>query len=182
MMTKDKIQLIEPTEALAEEYVAYAEEFRETGDPFVFEELDKANGNMAALLTKWRDYASGRNIPEDYVPGSVYWLVKNGRVLGTCRLRHSLNAKLENFGGHIGYEVRPSERRKGYATELLQQTLQKARERGIRRALVTCDKDNIASARVIQKNGGVLDSEGTDPDNGRVTQRYWITLNEEGSE
>ena len=85
-------------------------------------------------------------------------------------------AYLRDFGGHIGYGVRPSERRKGYATLMLRLVLDKARAMGIERVLITCDKDNLASARVIQKNGGVLDSESYSEQAKRVTQRYWIEL------
>ena len=83
---------------------------------------------------------------------------------------------LRDFGGHVGYGVRPSERGKGYATRMLVMALDKARQLGLKRVLITCDKDNLASARVIQKNGGVLGSESYSPQGGRVTQRYWIDL------
>lgn len=78
------------------------------------------------------------------------------------------------FGGHIGYSVKPSERRKGYASQLIQLALDHYRARGIDRVLLTCDKDNIASAKVIQHNGGQLEDERQE--NNRITQRYWIAV------
>lgn len=86
-----------------------------------------------------------------------------------CQTSGSSN---RHIGGHIGYGIRPSERRKGYATVLLNLALIKARELGIQRALVTCDRDNIGSAKTIMNNGGVLDSE--DEVDGTIIQRYWV--------
>jgi predicted acetyltransferase len=107
------------------------------------------------------------------VNSSTYWLIKDrSRIIGAVNIRHRLNPYLLEVGGHIGYGIRPSERRKGYATEILKQALAKARDPGISEALVTCDKDNIGSAKVIIKNGGVLESEVVS--NGLEIQRYWI--------
>jgi predicted acetyltransferase len=96
-------------------------------------------------------------------------------VLGTARLRHRLNESLRNAGGHIGYDIRPSERRKGYGNAILAMVLPRARELGLRRVLLTCAADNVASARIIERNGGVLESRGRLPD-GRELLRYWIDL------
>lgn len=178
-MKQEQITLIEPTEALQDAYMDFLEEFRVAGEkridgggPF---KKARSEG-FVELIQRAHDTARGRNLPAGYIPDSTYWLVSGGCVLGTCNLRHGLNHKLRNFGGHVGYSVRPSERNKGRATLMLKLVLTKARALGIDRALVTCDKDNIASARVIQKNGGVLDSEGMDPEDGKLTQRYWIDL------
>ena len=91
-------------------------------------------------------------------------------------MSHWLTDALRDWGGHIRYGVRPSERNKGYGTLMLKLALDKARALGIGRVLITCGKDNIASQRVILKNGGVLDSESYSEQAGRVTQRYWIDL------
>jgi len=82
---------------------------------------------------------------------------------------------LLNSYGHIGYGVRPSERRKGYATQMLALALEKCRTLNIEKVLVSCDKDNIGSAKTIMKNGGTLFNEYTE-DDGNITQQYWITL------
>ncbi len=91
-------------------------------------------------------------------------------------LRHYLNDYLEQFGGHIGYSVRKSERQKGYATEMLSLALGEAKKLGLSRVLVTCDRENTGSAKTILNNGGVLENEVFDPNDGTVTQRYWIEL------
>ncbi|UUZ86883.1 GNAT family N-acetyltransferase [Paenibacillus sp. P26] len=110
------------------------------------------------------------------VPHTTYWLVnEEKKVLGAVNIRHRLNAKLLNSGGHIGYGIRPSERRKGLATALLHLALQKTRELGLDQVLVVCDKGNIGSERTILKNGGVFDSEYMEP-NGNIVRRFWIPL------
>lgn len=183
-MAEDEITLIEPTEALRDAYLEFIEEFRAAGEK---EQIDgsgwdwDSDGDFAAHVQRLRDYAQGINLPANWVPASSYWLVRGGRILGVCDIRHRLAESLRDFGGHIGYSLRPNERNKGYGTEMLRLAMGKARQLGIDRVLVTCDKDNIASARVILKNGGVLDSESYSEKAGRVTQRYWIDL-EPGAE
>ena len=114
---------------------------------------------------------------EDRVPDSVFFLLdeEKNRLLGAVNIRHDLNAALLQEGGHIGAGVRPSERRKGYATEMISLALLECKKLGIDRALVTCDKENVGSAKAIVKNGGVLENEFVNSD-GEVEQRYWITL------
>ena len=111
------------------------------------------------------------------VPDSVYFLLDEdrNRLLGAVNIRHYLTEPMLLKGGHIGYGIRPSERRKGYAVEILRLALLKCEELGIDRVLVTCYKDNIASAKSIIRNGGVLENEITD-EKGVTIQRYWITI------
>lgn len=171
-MSADILQLIDPAEE-------YSQELREFIAEYNNEKIHgiglrpREGEAFADYLKRLDDAANGEGLPEGFVPGSSYWLVCGQRMLGTCNLRHRLNENLLKYGGHIGYSIRPSERRKGYATILLRLAIGKARDRGIDRVLVTCDKDNIASARVIQKNGGVLESEVL-TEEGTLGQRYWI--------
>ena len=95
------------------------------------------------------------------------------RVLAMVDIRHSLTDYLHNVGGHIGYGVRPAERRKGYATLILAEALKKCDELGINRVLVTCNDDNIGSAKTIVKNGGIEDKSFIEED-GTVVRRFWI--------
>ncbi len=108
------------------------------------------------------------------VPAAEYFAFDGDRLVGTIQIRYQLNDFLFNYGGHIGYEIRPSERRKGYATEMLSLALQKCGELGIERVLITCDKSNIGSAKTILRNGGVLENEILH--DGVPLQRYWIAL------
>ena len=112
-----------------------------------------------------------------FVPHSTFWLVDGAEeIVAVSNLRHELNESLLAHGGHVGYGVRPSKRGRGYATELLRQTLVEARKLGIQRALVTCDKLNPASAKVIQKNGGELEDEPFVPELRKTVSRYWVRL------
>ena len=113
----------------------------------------------------------------DRVPDSVFFLLdeERDRLLGAVNIRHTLSDALLREGGHIGDGIRPSERRKGYATEMIRLALIECRKLGIERVLMTCEKDNIGSARSIMKNGGVLENEFVNSD-GEIEQRYWIDL------
>ncbi|MEE1075686.1 MAG: GNAT family N-acetyltransferase [Acutalibacteraceae bacterium] len=118
------------------------------------------------------------NEPEEgKVPDSVYFLldVESDILLGAVNIRHRLNNHLLQFGGHIGDGVRPSERRKGYATEMIRLSLIECKKLGINRVLMVCYKTNVGSAKSIIKNGGVLENELVD-DNGKTQQRYWIDV------
>lgn len=116
---------------------------------------------------------------EGYVPDSVWFLLDDERniLLGAVNIRHYLNRNLCHTGGHIGDGIRPSERRKGYATKMIGFALEKCQELGIRKVLMTCDADNIGSAKSIMNNGGVMDYEVMDE--GVLEKRFWITLEEE---
>lgn len=113
----------------------------------------------------------------DRVPDSVLFLLDEDRdrLLGAVNIRHYLNESLLKEGGHIGDGIRPSERRKGYATEMIRLALIECKKLGINKVLITCDKDNIGSAKSIVKNGGVLENEFLNPD-GDIEQRYWISI------
>ena len=110
------------------------------------------------------------------VPDSTFFCLDEERniLVGAVNIRHELNDYLLAHGGHIGDGVRPSERRKGYATRMIALALEECRKLGITRVLLVCDKDNIGSAKSIVRNGGVLENEIIQ--DGTVEQRYWIDL------
>ena len=111
------------------------------------------------------------------VPDSVFFLLdtERDRLLGAINIRHYLNEYLFKEGGHIGDGIRPSERRKGYATEMIRLALIECRKLGIEKVLMTCDKDNLGSAKSIINNGGILENEFRNSE-GEIEQRYWITI------
>lgn len=103
------------------------------------------------------DMKPGRGLPPGRVPMTTYWLYDGRKPVAMSKLRHRLNESLLRVGGHIGYCVRPTERRKGYGTRLLALTLVAAREVGIAPVLLTCHEDNVASRLIIERNNGILD-------------------------
>ena len=111
------------------------------------------------------------------VPDSVFFLldIERNILLGAVNIRHYLNDYLLKYGGHIGDGIRPSERGKGYGTEMIRLALIECKKLGINKVLMVCDKDNIASAKTIINNGGKLENEIIDED-GDTNQRYWIEL------
>lgn len=112
-----------------------------------------------------------------YVPDSTFFLYDEERdkLLGAINIRHYLSDYLIHYGGHIGDGIRPSERRKGYATLMIKLGLEECKKLGISRVLMVCNKDNIGSVKSIIRNGGVLEEEIMDQ-NGNLVQRYWIDL------
>jgi predicted acetyltransferase len=125
-------------------------------------------------LSTVADYAAGRNVPDDRVASALLLADVEGKVVGRISVRYALNDSLFARGGHIGYAVRPVFRRRGYATQMLNRGLDIAHEHGIDPVLVTCDDTNVASAAVIERAGGVLDSMFVDEDGTRI-RRYWIS-------
>jgi len=118
------------------------------------------------------------NIPEGRVPANTYFLIRtsDNKIIGMINIRHKLNDFLLNEGGHIGYSIRPTERNKGYGTLMLKLGLEKCRELKLNKVLISCDKTNIGSARVIQNNNGILENEAYSKTFSAVIQRYWINL------
>ncbi len=119
------------------------------------------------------------NEPKDgKVPYSTFFLldIDRNRLIGAVNIRHYLNEYLMMYAGHIGDGIRPSERGRGYATEMIRLALIECKKLGIEKVLMVCDKSNIASAKTIIKNGGILENEIID-DKRNINQRYWINLN-----
>ena len=174
-MSPAELVLVDPSESFRDSYRSLVQEFMDRGEPLVPFCLAFPNDDFAAFLSTLAACARGEGVPTEFAPHSTYWLVRDGReVVGVSNVRHMLTDRLRLEGGHIGYGVRPSARRNGFATELLRQTLGRARAMGLERVLVTCAQQNVASARTILRNGGAFDSEEFIPELGEIVQRYWI--------
>lgn len=121
--------------------------------------LDFDHQNFELLLKKLADFANGINIPTSYVASETYWLVDGCELIGVANLRLSLNEAITYCGGHIGIGIRPSYRGKGFGNLLMGKVIEAAYSRGIKPLHIHCYKHNLASAKMIIANGGVLDSE-----------------------
>ena len=134
-------------------------------------------------VVAWQGYAAyydllsrmktGGYPTSDIVPMDSYFIEAGGRILGELCVRHRLSPRLEKIGGHVGYKVRPSERNRGVATTALRLALKLLNQMGVERALITCHETNAASARVIEKCGGVR-TEDAETEMG-IERRYWVT-------
>ena len=123
-----------------------------------------------------RSHALGQNLPEGYVPETTYWLVDGGEFIGRVSIRHRLTEHLQKIGGLIGYDIRPSKRKNGYGTKILQLALPRAKDIGLSKVLVTCDATNVGSRRIIEKNGGILENQVPNPETGINKLRFWIDV------
>lgn len=172
-----RLRFEEPYARFQDSYRQLVREFLERGEPLVPFTLSFEHSDFPAFLARLAACARGEGVPDGFVPHSTYWLVRDDEeVVGVSNLRHRLTDALRIEGGHIGYGVRPTARRLGFATQLLRHTLARARELGIAEALLTCARTNEASIRTILNNGGVLVSEGYVPQRNEVIRRYRITL------
>ena len=170
-----KIHLREPDERDREQVMAYRKEFLAIGSRMDGTSALDQYDDFDAWLANVRNHEHPETVPAGHVTGTEYLaLDEHEHLVGMTNLRHYLNDYLLTYGGHIGYSVRPSERKNGYATQMLRLTLGKAKERGIEKVRICCDHYNIASAKAIRANGGVLEDEAYDSLDGMLTQRYWI--------
>jgi predicted acetyltransferase len=148
---------------------AEAGEFMHGSGLWLFDELDTSESGARSVL----EYLLGQDdpnteLPEDRVPSTYYWITEGDEFVGYLALRHRLNAKLLEEGGHIGYAVRPSRRREGHASRALALALDRAAALGLERVLLTADDDNVGSWRVIERVGGRHE------DTRSGMRRYWV--------
>lgn len=125
-------------------------------------------------IKKEKQMHLGIHLEEGFVPGTTYLYMDGDIVIGTINIRHCLNAYLLQQGGHIGYSIHPHQRRKGYATKMLQETLQICKQWEIWPVLITCNKENIASRKTIEKCGGKLENEYYNEKTKETILRFWI--------
>lgn len=163
------MELVTPCRRVRESFLHAVREYQAEGQLL---ELDHAllDADFEAYLAELAGQANPERVrPPGCVPESTWWYVSDSEFLGRISVRHYLTPKLSRFGGHIGYEVRPSARGRGHATRMLGLALPLAHRLGIDNALLTCDVGNTASRKVIEANGGVLEDSPSD------RLRFWIS-------
>ena len=138
--------------------------------------LDFEHDDFPALLQRLDEFSKGINLPDGYVPSSTFWLVEGSEIVGVSNLRHYLNEKIRQYGGHIGLGIRPSFRGRALGTLLMGLTIQEAHNRGIDEIHIHCHKDNGASARIIVNNNGALHSEIEAGQPAEIIQRYIVEV------
>lgn len=176
----ESIKLIEPTMDYEEDIWQFRQEILAANDKDKF----AGCGNLEECLSvrEWIDtinlYQTAETCPKGRVPAKFYIAVReeDNRIVGVIDLRYHINTPvLRTWGGHMGYSVRPAERHKGYAREMVRQNLQNYKKLDIKKVMITCDEGNSASRKVIMANGGVFEKNVEVDD--CVIERYWITIN-----
>lgn len=178
-MINKELRLEEPRLEHQQEHEKMLKEFLNNGEEIIPRAMRiKPYETYPQFLQRTLDRKEGKNLPEQRVPGSLYFIIdKENKIVGSINIRHQLNEWLEKIGGHIGYGIRPNERKKWYATIALKLALEKYKELGITKPIVICDKENIWSAKVIQNNWWILESEYPCKENNNImTQRRIIKI------
>ncbi|MGC9349598.1 MAG: GNAT family N-acetyltransferase [Anaerolineae bacterium] len=175
---EDELTLVAPDVKYREAFMAMVEDFCRAGEDRYLYLRNASQAEFAAHVRRLNNAAKGLGLRPGWVPQTTFWTLRTGvtPIIGTVQFRHRLTRSLKKEGGHIGYAITPSFRNQGYGTRQLALMLEEARALGYQRVLVTCDTDNIASARVIQKNGGVFAGESISDYSGKPVSRYWISL------
>ncbi len=163
-----------PHEDLVSSYFEFIDEMKEARER-IWDGMIPRPGESASDFVQ-RKLTADVSPEPGLVPETIYWAcLEDLIVVGRIALRHVLNDELREFGGHIGYEVRPRYRRQGFATEMLRQLFQTPKAQEIGKLLVTCAPDNLASNKTILSNGGVLYKTAFAGKLQRDTNYYWIT-------
>lgn len=139
----------------------------------------RPNEDFSAMCIRLKNREQGINIHPQDVPSCLYWIldVERDVIVGILDMRYKIKGDYFERLGHVAYYIKPNERKKGYATKALKEVLKLYKSKEYSKILITCYKDNIASRKVIQKNGGTLESEKKDPKNSsHIIQRWWIVL------
>jgi predicted acetyltransferase len=167
--------LIAPSIEYRDSYLEALEEFH-AEDRQRHIARDEVAADFGRFIQHLSDQADHTKVETGLVPYSEFWLVDGEEYLGMLLIRHELDARLLQKGGHVGYAIRPSRRRRGYGKLILKYGLEEAKTLGLERVLLTCDEENCSSRRIIEANGGVLENiiqvEGWPA----MVCRYWIQL------
>lgn len=173
----EEFVLIRPTSEYAYQIAEYRREFLDADDSMDGTGPLAGIENPEEYIRICAEYEDPKTVPPHLVPATQLLFIRreDNKLVGMLQIRHSLNDFLAMYGGHIGYSVRPSERRKGYAKEMLKAALVLCREIGIDKVMITCAADNVGSERTILANGGVYEYTVHEPKKNTYLKRFWIT-------
>lgn len=174
----EEFLLIRPRSEYAGQIIEYRQEFLDAGDSMDGTGSLRRISDPEEYIRICSKYEDPLKVPARLVPATQFLFIRksDNKLVGMIQVRHRFNDYLEKYAGHIGYSVRPSERRKGYAKEMLKMTLPFCREIGIDKVLITCIDGNIGSEKTILANGGIYEYTIHEPDENVNLKRFWITL------
>jgi len=177
-VTMETLCLVKPSEQYLRQIAGYRREFLDAGSSMDGCGPLRQSEDPMDWLIRMEAMSHLETLPEDRVLSTQFLCIRteDGRLVGMIQVRHYFNDYLEKYAGHIGYSVRPSERRKGYGTWMLRAILPYCRSLGLEKILVCCLDTNPASRNIIRANGGVYESTVHEPDRDVNLERYWITL------
>ena len=176
----EKFILTRPTGDYAGQIREYRQEFLAAGDSMDGCGPLRRLADPEEYIQECKNYEDPAKVPSHLVPATQFLFVRRSddRLVGMIQVRHWLNDFLEKYAGHIGYSVRPSERRRGYAKEMLKMVLSFCREIGLDKVMITCNDGNTGSEKTILANGGVYEYTIHEPSENVDLKRFWITLSD----
>ena len=172
------MKLIKPTFEYAKQIKEYRQEFLDAGDSMDGCGSLRRIEDPYEYIQRSIDCQKEETMPRGLVPATQFMFIRenDNRLVGMIQVRHYFNDYLSKYGGHIGYSIRPSERRKGYAKEMLKAALPFCKEIGLNKVLITCIEDNIGSEKTIIANGGKYESTVFEANENVYLKRFWIDL------
>lgn len=170
--------LIRPSAEYGVQIMEYRQEFLDSGDSMDGCGPLRRFDNSLEYLKACKDYENPETVPENLVQATQFICVRksDNKLVGMIQVRHYFNEYLEKYAGHIGYSIRPTERRRGYAKEMLKMALPFCKEIGLKKVLISCIDGNIGSEKAILANGGVYESTVHEPNENKNLKRFWIVL------
>ncbi len=174
----EELILIRPSVEYASQIAEYRQEFLDAGDSMDGTGALRRTEDPYEFIRTSIEREDPKNVPADRVPATQFLFIRKSddRLLGMLQVRHCFNDYLEKYAGHIGYSVRPSERRRGYAKKMLKAALPFCREIGLDKVLITCIDGNVGSEKTILFNGGIYELTVHEPNENVDLKRFWIKL------